>query len=80
MANGVGSLSSKENAMIALLHFATLVVATLLAAACAVALNWLALRLTFQLVRPARIRTTAAVRSELVLGPAQLVEAFKPHR
>jgi hypothetical protein len=43
--------------MIALLHFATLVAATLLAAACAVALNWLALRLTFQLVRPTGVRT-----------------------
>jgi hypothetical protein len=46
--------------MIALLNFATLLAATLLAAACAVALNWLALRLTFQLVRPAAVRTGTA--------------------
>jgi hypothetical protein len=66
--------------MITLFHFATLVAATLLAAACAGALNWLALRLTFQLVRPAGVRTTAAARSELVLGTARLVEALKPRR
>jgi hypothetical protein len=67
--------------MIALIQFATLVAATLVAAACAVALNWLALRLTFQLVRPAGVRTgTANLRSELARGTTDLVRALKPHR
>jgi hypothetical protein len=67
--------------MITLFHFATLVAATLLAAACAVALNWLALRFTFQLLRPAGVRTgTANLRSELARGTTDLVRALTPHR
>jgi hypothetical protein len=65
--------------MITLLNFTTLVIATLFAAAAAVALNWLALRVAFQLMQPA----TAGRRSvgtELVRGTTQLARAFVPHR
>jgi hypothetical protein len=72
---------SRRNAMIAVLNFATLVSATMLAAASAVAINWLALRLTFQLMRPASVRTgTASVRSELARGTTDLIRALTPHR
>jgi hypothetical protein len=39
--------------MIAVLHFTTLVITTLFAAAAAALVNWLLLRATFQLMRPA---------------------------
>jgi hypothetical protein len=72
---------SRRNAMIAVLNFATLVSATMLAAASAVAINWLALRLTFQLMRPASVRTgTASVRSELARSTTDLIRALTPHR
>ena len=39
--------------MIAILHFTTLVITTLFAAGAAALVNWLLLRATFQLMRPA---------------------------
>jgi hypothetical protein len=39
--------------MMAILHFTTLVIATLFAAGAAALVNWLLLRATFQLMRPA---------------------------
>jgi hypothetical protein len=66
--------------MIAILHLATLVAATMLAATCAVAINWLAFCLTFQLMRPAGVRTTTAVRSELVRGTTELARALSQQR
>jgi hypothetical protein len=50
--------------MIAILHFTTLVITTLFAAGAAALVNWLLLRVTFQLMRPAMVgrastRTTA---------------------
>jgi hypothetical protein len=39
--------------MMAILHFTTLVITTLFAAGAAVLVNWLLLRATFQLMRPA---------------------------
>jgi hypothetical protein len=39
--------------MIAILHFTTLVITALFAAGAAALLNWLLLRATFQLLRPA---------------------------
>jgi hypothetical protein len=39
--------------MIAMIHFATLVIATLVAAAAAMSLNWLLLRAAFVLMQPA---------------------------
>jgi hypothetical protein len=39
--------------MLAILHFTTLVITTLFAAGAAALVNWLLLRATFQLMRPA---------------------------
>ena len=65
--------------MIAMLHFATLVVTTLFAAAAAVALDWLLLRAMFVLMRPATARRVNAP-SQLVRGTAQLTRAYATHR
>jgi hypothetical protein len=69
--------------MIAMLHFATLVVATMFAVLAAVLLHWLLLRATFHLMRPATARRTAtrtASPADLVRGTVQLARAFAPHR
>lgn len=65
--------------MIAMLHFATLVVATVFAAAGAALFNWLLLRASFFLMRPATARRIPA-RTELVRGAAQLARAFASNR
>jgi len=65
--------------MIAMLHFATLVVTTLFAAAAAAALDWLLLRAMFVLMRPATARRVNAP-SQLVRGTAQLARAYATHR
>jgi hypothetical protein len=65
--------------MIAMLNFGGLVVATIIAAAAAVACNWLMLRVAFHLMQPAAIRKTS-VRTELVRGTEQLARAFAPNR
>ncbi len=74
--------------MIAALNLAGLVVATMFAAAVAVACHWLLLCVTFHLMRPAAVRknpeSAAAkrptVRTELVRGAAELARAFAPNR
>ncbi len=74
--------------MIATLNLAGLVVATLFAAATAVACNWLLLRVALQLMQPAAVRKTLegaaakrpTVRAELVRGTAELARAFAPNR
>ena len=65
--------------MIAMLNFGGLVVATIIAAAAAVACNWLMLRVAFHLMRPAALRRTW-VRTELVRGTEQLARTFAPNR
>jgi hypothetical protein len=65
--------------MIAMLHFATLVVTTLFAAAAAVALDWLLLRAMFVLMRPATARRVKAP-SQLVRGTTQLARAYAAQR
>ncbi len=65
--------------MIAMMHFATLVVTTLFAAAAAVALDWLLLRAMFVLMRPATARHVNAP-SQLVRGTAQLARAYAAQR
>jgi hypothetical protein len=57
--------------MIGMLHFATLVIVTLLAAAAAVGLDWVLLRLMFVLMRPASARQSAA-RTQVAAGAARL--------
>jgi hypothetical protein len=65
--------------MIAMLTFGGLLVATIVAAAAAVACNWLMLRVAFHLMQPAAIRKTS-VRTELVRGTEQLARSFAPNR
>jgi hypothetical protein len=65
--------------MIAMLHFATLVITTMFAAAAAVAFHWLLLRAAFLMMRPATARRIAP-RTELVRGTAELARAFAAHR
>ena len=65
--------------MIAMLEFATLVIATVFAAAAAIALNWLLLKAAFLMMRPATARRIPA-RTELVRGTAQLARAFSLQR
>jgi hypothetical protein len=65
--------------MIAMLQFTTLVIATIFAAAAAVALNWLCLRVAFVLMQPATARRMV-VRTELARGTAQLARAFASNR
>ena len=65
--------------MLAFLNLITLVMATCLAAAAAVALNWLLLHTTLRLMRPATARQTTA-RAELVRGTARLAHTFLPRR
>ncbi|HTT32497.1 MAG TPA: hypothetical protein VMH48_02750 [Methylomirabilota bacterium] len=65
--------------MIAMLHFATLVIATILAGLSAAALNWLCLRAAFVAMQPATARRIA-VRTELVRGTAHLVRAYASNR
>jgi hypothetical protein len=67
--------------MLTLISFTTLAVATLLALAIGTAFQWVLLRATCYLMRPAtaqRVPRPAAVR--LVSGTAQLVRAYAPHR
>jgi hypothetical protein len=65
--------------MIAMLHFATLVIATVFAAASAAAFHWLLLRASLLLMRPATARRVPA-RTELVRGTAELARAFASNR
>ena len=65
--------------MIAMLHFATLVITTLFAAAAAVAMNWMLLRTMFVLMRPATTRRKPA-SAQLARGTAQLVRAYAASR
>jgi len=68
-----------------LLHFTGMVIATMLAAASAAALNWLLLRGMFRLMQPAAASHVRPIRSdigrsELVRGTQQLVRHFSPRR
>ena len=65
--------------MIAMLHFATLVVTTLFAADAAVALNSMLLKAMFVLMRPATARRVA-VPTQLVRGTSQLTRAYASQR
>jgi hypothetical protein len=65
--------------MIAMLHFATLVIATMFAAAAAAAFHWLLLRAIFLMMQPATARRNS-VRTELVRGTTDLARAFASQR
>jgi hypothetical protein len=67
--------------MIDLLGFTTLAVATIFALAAGSAFQWLLLKATCQLMRPAaaqRLPRPAFVR--LANGAAELLRAYSPHR
>lgn len=61
-----------------LLQFTALVIATVFAAAAAVALNWLSLRAAFRLMQPATASRRQPLRSELVRGTRELVRRLAP--
>jgi hypothetical protein len=65
--------------MIAIQEFATLVIATLLAAVAAVAFHWLLLRATFLLMRPATAQRITP-RTQLAHGVTAVARAFTSHR
>ena len=79
--------------MTGILQFTTLVIATMFAAAAAVAFDWLLLRAAFHLMRPATARRAsvrplaaqgkpflAQGKAELVRGTMLLARAFDPRR
>lgn len=68
-----------RHTIIATLHFATLVVTTIFAAAAAVAFHWMLLRAMFVLMRPATARRANAP-TRLVSGTAQLARAYASQR
>jgi hypothetical protein len=65
--------------MIDMLNFATVVIATMLAAAVAAGFNWLLLRATFLLMRPATAKRIPT-RTALVCGTKELARAFAGQR
>lgn len=73
--------------MIGLLHFTTLVVTTMFAAGAAALVNWLLLRATFQLIRPATAGKVAGSRSgnggqrlTMVPGIVQVARVYAERR
>jgi hypothetical protein len=65
--------------MIAMLHFATLVIFTVFAAACAAGLHWLFLQVAFLLMRPATARRIS-LPTGLARGTSQLARAYVSNR
>ena len=67
--------------MSAMLQFATLSVATVLAVGAAVLLDWLLLRAAFRMMQPAgqAVRTSRS-NMNLVPGTVQLMRAYGAHR
>ena len=64
-----------------MVQFATLFVATVLAIAAAVSLNWILLRLAFHLMQPAARRAAPErPRWDLSRGTAQVVRAYIAQR
>lgn len=73
--------------MLAILHFITLVVTTLFAAAAAALVNWLLLRGTFHLMRPATVNraqgkaaSVIPLRVEFDPGTVRVARAFAGRR
>jgi len=71
-----------ETPMTAMMHFATLAMATLLATGAAVLLDWLLLRAIFRLMAPVAQRPVKVrgVQIDLARGTAQLVRAYGVQR
>jgi len=66
--------------MLEMMHFATLVLITLFAAAAALGLDWMLLRLMFVLMRPATVRQQNSARTGLASGAVQLARAYAAQR
>ena len=67
--------------MAAIMNFAILLTTTLLAAGAAVLLDWLLLRVAFQLMQPAAKRAVVwSGRPELARGTRQLIRAYGTQR
>jgi hypothetical protein len=64
----------------ALLNLIALIVVTFLAAAAAVVLHWLLLRITFALICPATAGRVRIVRTELLRGTAELARVLALRR
>jgi hypothetical protein len=67
-----------EKAMLAILHFITLVVTTLFAAAAAALVNWLLLRGTFHLMRPATAERAQGKAASVI--PMRVARVFGGRR
>ncbi|HTQ61531.1 MAG TPA: hypothetical protein VMI32_15000 [Candidatus Solibacter sp.] len=65
--------------MIAMLHFATLTVVSIFAAAAALAFAWMLLRAMFLLMKPATARRAPA-QQQLVRGTSELARAYAHNR
>lgn len=65
-----------------MVQFATLLVATVLAVGTAVTLNWILLRVAFQLMQPAAARRTTPERPrwDLSRGTVQVARAYVAQR
>jgi hypothetical protein len=73
--------------MIALLHFTTLIITTMFAAGAAFLMNWLLLRATFQLMRPATANqgtnggaTKNSARLSVVAGTTGVAQVYAGRR
>jgi hypothetical protein len=65
--------------MIAMLHFATLLITTVFAVIAAVAIDWMLLRAMFVLMQPATARRRV-LPAPLARGTSQLARAFAAQR
>ncbi|MGC1090745.1 MAG: hypothetical protein WA894_20085 [Candidatus Acidiferrum sp.] len=65
--------------MIAMLHFATLAIVTILAVAAAFAVDWMLLRAMFLLMQPATTRRAAAPTNRAP-GTVRIAQVYAPHR
>jgi len=74
----LGGLHYRRHAMITMLDFAILAIATMFAVAASAALSWMFLRAAFALMHPATRRIPS--RTELVRGTAQLARAYAANR
>jgi hypothetical protein len=66
--------------MMEMLNLATLIVVTLLAAAAAVALDWMLLRVMFMLMRPATAQQALRAPVRLASGTVRLARAYASQR
>ncbi len=66
--------------MAVMLNFVVLVISTVLAAAAAVALDWVLLRAAFRMMTPATAARPQRLTSELVRGTRELARHLAPTR